>query len=191
MIEQFILRIKEYISVQEEEVAYLRNRLVIKRYKKDEIIFSEGEVARTIYFVLDGCVRLFYNVKGNYKTAFFYTEGKFICAGESYNLGTPARENYQAIEDTVLVHFDKKMNEELVHQFPVFGDLALIVTEQELIAYQKILASFITKSPEERYLELLAENGALFLRVQQQYIASYLGVTPETLSRIKKRIAQK
>lgn len=191
MIEQFLEAIKPYADLTEEEVAFLANRLVIKEYKKNEIIFSEGEIARTIYFVLKGCVRLFYNVKGSYKTAFFYTEGKFICAGESYNLAIPALENYQVLEDSVLLHFDKELNNELMALFPVFANIALVATENELITYQKMVASFVTKSPEERYKELLTLNGALFLRVPQQYIASYLGVSPETLSRIKKRIAQK
>lgn len=191
MIEQFFLAIKAYATLTEAEEASLRKRLVIKKYKKNEIIFSEGNVARTIYFVLEGCVRLFYNVKGVYKTAFFYTEGMFICAGESYNLEVPAIENYQAIEDSVLIHFNKELNNELMALIPAFKNIALVATENELIACQKMLASFITKSPEERYKELLTLNGALFLRVPQQYIASYLGVSPETLSRIKKRIAQK
>lgn len=191
MIEQFLVAIKAYANLSEEAAAYLADRLIVKRYKKGEVIFSEGGIARTIYFVLEGCVRLFYNVEGVYKTAFFYTEGKFICAGESYNLEVPAIENYQAIEDSVLVHFNKQLNKELMALFPVFSNIALIATENELITCQKLLASFVTKSPEERYKELLALNGALFLRVPQQYIASYLGVSPETLSRIKKRVAQK
>lgn len=191
MIDKFLQSIKEYANLGAQEMAYLKERLVARKYEKDEIFFRAGTVSETIYFVLEGCVRLFYDVDGLYKTAFFYTEGKFICAGESYNLGIPAIENYQAIEDTVLIHFSKDLNNELLQLFPAFGQIALIATEQELIACQKMLASFVTKSAEERYVELLKENGALFLRVPQQYIASYLGVAPETLSRIKKRVLEK
>ncbi|MBL4650291.1 MAG: Crp/Fnr family transcriptional regulator [Aureispira sp.] len=191
MVNLLLSRLKKYASLKEEEAAYLAEHLVIKHYAKSEMIFSEGNIARSIYFVLEGCVRLFYNVDGVEKTAFFYTEGDFICAGESYNLEIPAVENYQAIEDSIVVHFDKRMNEKLLENFPVFQNMALIATENELIACQKMLASFITKSPTQRYLKLLETNGALFMRVPQQYIASYLGVSPETLSRIKKRIAKK
>jgi CRP-like cAMP-binding protein len=191
MVNLLLSRLKKYASLKEEEAAYLAKHLIIKKYKKGEVIFSEGNIARSIYFVLEGCVRLFYNVDGVEKTAFFYTEGNFICAGESYNLGIPAVENYQAIEDSIVVHFDKSRNEELMEAFPVFQNIALIATENELIACQKMLASFITQSPTQRYLKLLESNGALFLRVPQQYIASYLGVSPETLSRIKKRVVEK
>lgn len=191
MINLLVSRLKKYASLTEEEITYLSTKLVIKTYDKNEVIFSEGSVARTIYFVLKGCVRLFYTVDGLEKTAFFYTEGDFICAGESYNLEVPAIENYQAIEEAVLVHFDKYLNEKLMQSFPVFQNIALVATENELIACQKMLASFVTQSPTKRYLKLLETNGALFLRVPQQYIASYLGVSPETLSRIKKRVAEK
>jgi len=191
MIDLLLTRLKRYATLSEEEAVYLEEHLVIKKYKKQELFFSEGNIARTIYFVLEGCVRLFYNVDGVEKTAFFYTEEDFICAGESYNLEVPAIENYQAIEDSIIIHFDKCLNKRLMAAFPVFQNIALLATENELIASQKMLASFITQSPTQRYLNLLEVNGALFLRVPQQYIASYLGVSPETLSRIKKRIAQK
>jgi CRP-like cAMP-binding protein len=191
MIDLLLARLEKYASLKEEEAACLAEHLVIKEYTKNEMIFSEGNIARTIYFVLEGCVRLFYNVDGLEKTAFFYTEGDFICAGESYNLEVPAIENYQAIEESVVVHFDKRVNEKLMDSFPIFQNIALVATENELITCQKMLASFITKSPTERYLNLLETNGALFLRVPQQYIASYLGVSPETLSRIKKRSTRK
>ncbi|WMX17175.1 MULTISPECIES: Crp/Fnr family transcriptional regulator [unclassified Aureispira] len=191
MVELLLTRLGKYASLTEEEATYLAEHLVIKKYAKNEVIFSEGNIARTIYFVLEGCVRLYYNVEGIDKTAFFYTEGDFICAGESYNLEVPAIENYQAIEDSIVVLFDKSWNEKLMHAFPVFQHIALVATENELIACQKMLASFVTQSPTQRYVKLLESDGDLFLRVPQQYIASYLGVSPETLSRIKKRIANK
>lgn len=191
MVDLFMSRLKKYASLSKDEATYLTKHLVIKKYTKGDMIFSEGNIARSIYFVLEGCVRLFYNVDGVEKTAFFYTEGDFICAGESYNLEIPAIENYQVVEDSVVVHFDKSFNEKLMENFPVFQNIALIATENELIACQKMLASFITQSPTQRYLKLLETNGALFLRVPQQYIASYLGVSPETLSRIKKRVLEK
>lgn len=191
MVDLLMSRLKKYASLNKDEATYLAKHLVIKQYTKGDLIFLEGSIARSIYFVLEGCVRLFYNVDGVEKTAFFYTEGDFICAGESYNLGIPAIENYQAIEDSVVVHFDKNFNEKLMETFPIFQTIALIATENELIACQKMLASFITQKPTQRYLKLLETNGALFLRVPQQYIASYLGVSPETLSRIKKRVVDK
>ena len=132
-----------------------------------------------------------HNVEGNDKTAFFYTEGKFICAGESYTFNIPAIENYQAIEQTEIYIFTKSTNEFLLKKVPKFEVIARIATENELITCQKVIASFVTKSPEERYLDLLDTQRELFQRVPQQYIASFLGVSPETLSRIKARVHKK
>jgi len=191
MSEKFITHIAQYADLSQEEVKYIQSHVPTRSYKKGEIIFREGVISDTIYFVLQGCVRLYYNVEGDEKTAFFYTEGKFICAGESYTFNVAAKENYQALEETTLMLFDKQTIEHLLAIFPKFELIARVATEDELITCQRMIASFITKSPEERYRELFQTNGQLFQRVAQQYIASYLGVSPETLSRIKKRVHKK
>lgn len=191
MFDKLLKLLEFYTEVDENELEYMKNNIPVKSYKKKEIIFSEGAVSDTIYFVLEGCVRLFYNVDGDEKTAFFYTEGKFICAGESYTFNVPAIENFQALEDTVLMLFDKDSINELLKIYPKFEIIARVAVEDELITCQQIIASFVTKSPEERYLELIHKNTQLFQRVPQQYIASFLGLSPESLSRIKKRVVKK
>jgi CRP-like cAMP-binding protein len=188
---KLIDNIKAYVSLNSNEIGHLEESIEKKTYNKNDIIFTEGKIADKIYFVNKGCVRLFYNVDGNDKTAFFYTEGQFICAGESYTFNIPAVENYQAVEQTDIYVFSKSKIEILLSKVPKMEVIARIATENELITCQKVIASFVTKSAEERYLDLLNTKGELFLRVPQQYIASFLGVSPETLSRIKKRIHTK
>lgn len=191
MFDLFIQLIDQYTLLNQKEIDLLKDTVSIRSYKKNEILFAEGKVATSMYFVLQGWVRLFYNVNGNDKTAFFYTEGKFICAGESFAKQVPARENYQVLEDTVLVHFEKENIEKLLQYSSKFELISRLATEDELITYQKIVASFVTQSPEQRYRDLLNKNGVIFHKVPQQYIASFLGVSPETLSRIKKRVLTK
>jgi CRP-like cAMP-binding protein len=188
---KLIENIKAYVSLNSNEIGHLEESIEKKTYNKNDIIFTEGKIADKIYFVNKGCVRLFYNVDGNDKTAFFYTEGQFICAGESYTFNIPAVENYQAVEQTDIYVFSKSKIKILLCKVPEMEVIARIATENELITCQKVIASFVTKSAEERYLDLLNTKGELFLRVPQQYIASFLGVSPETLSRIKKRIHTK
>ena len=190
-MDRLIENIKLYASLSEQEIQLLRNAVDKKVYDKSEIIFTEGNVSDEIYFVTKGCVRLFYNVDGTDKTAFFYTEGKFICAGESYTFNIPASENYQAAEQTEIFVFTKSKIDVLLKEVPKFEIIARIATENELITSQKVIASFVTKSAEERYIDLLNTQGELFQRVPQQYIASFLGVSPETLSRIKTRVFKK
>ncbi len=190
-MERLIENIKVYTPLNEHEINLLKNAVEKRFYQKNELIFTEGKISDEIYFVTNGCVRLFYNVDGNDKTAFFYTEGQFICAGESYTFNIPAIENYQAIENTEIFVFRKSKIDTLLKEVPKFEVIARIATENELITCQKVIASFVTKSAEERYIDLLNTQGELFQRVPQQYIASFLGVSPETLSRIKNRIFNK
>lgn len=191
MPDRLLTHLKPYTDLTEEEIKSLRQLIRKKEYSKQEMIFTAGQISQEIYFVTKGCVRLFYNADGKDRTAFFYTEGKFICAGESFTYGVPAKENYQAIEDTELYIFDKANIERMLELSPKFALIGQIATENELIACQAMIASFVTQSAEERYVDLLETHGELFQRVPQQYIASYLGVSPETLSRIKKRVFSK
>ncbi len=181
-MDRLIDNIKLYTPLNEEETRLLQNAVEKKACQKNELIFTEGKISDEIYFVTKGCVRLFYNVGGIDKTAFFYTEGQFICAGESYTFNIPA------IEETELFIFRKSNIEPLLKEVHKFEIIARIATENELITCQKVIASFVTKSAEERYIDLLNTQGELFQRVPQQYIASFLGVSPETLSRIKARV---
>ena len=190
-MERLIENIKLYTPLSEQEIELLQDAVDKKIYSKNEIIFTEGKIANEIYLVTKGCVRLFYNVDGNDKTAFFYTEGQFICAGESYTYNITAIENYQAVEQSEIAVFTKSNIENLLKEVPKFEVIARIATENELITCQKVIASFVTKSAEERYIDLLTTQGELFQRVPQQYIASFLGVSPETLSRIKARVFNK
>ncbi len=187
-MERLLKSIQDYISLSEKEIELLYNAIEKRLFRKNDVIFTEGNLAEDIYYVTKGCVRLFYTVDGTDKTAFFYTEGQFICAGESYTYNIPAVENYQAVEDTELFIFSKSKIEILLKEVPKLEMIARIATENELITCQKVIASFVTKSAEERYIDLLNTQGELFQRVPQQYIASFLGVSPETLSRIKARV---
>ncbi len=183
--------LRSYQSLSEKEEQMILDCVIKKKYAKGDYIFQEGNIATDIYFLTKGFVRLFYLREGNDKTAFFFTKGQFICAGESYISKVPARENYQALEDTELYVFSETAINTLLAESSKFEIIARIATENELIQCQKIIASFVTMSPEERYIELLETKRDLFQRIPQHYIASYLGISAESLSRIKNRLFYK
>ncbi|WP_312554564.1 Crp/Fnr family transcriptional regulator [Empedobacter brevis] len=191
MISKLIDYIQLYTPLTLKEQAFLKEAVELHSFTKHGIIFHEGDISDAIYFVLEGCVRLFYNVEGVDKTAFFYREGQFICAGDSYTFNRPAQENYEVLEPTTLAVFSKRSIEQLLKRSITFEHIARIAVENELLTAQRLIASFVTKSAEQRYIDLLANQGDLFLRVPQHYIATYLGVSPETLSRIKQRVAKR
>jgi len=190
MFERFINLLNQYSELNEQEIEYLwkiRSSIPVEVYRKNEMIFNSGEIFNFMYFVLDGCVRLYYYNDGSEKTAFFYTEGTFIRAIDSYKNEIPALENYQAIEETTLLKFPKKLLQTLLKDHSNFERIAHRAVESELNIAQGIISSFVTQTAEQRYLELIEFNNELFQNINQHYIASYLGITPESLSRIRKR----
>ena len=191
MFEKFIKTITNVTNLDDTEISYLRKHAKVKEYKKGESIISDGKIVRNIYFVLTGCVRLYYNVNGKDKTAFFYTDGNFIWANKSLKDEIPTQKNFEVVEDSTIIKIDKNVFYHLVETSPNFETIIKYGKEKELIAYQQQIVYFITLTPEERFIRLLETNGVLFQRVSQQYIASYLGISAETLSRIKRRVFEK
>ena len=179
------------LHLTNEEINFLREQLEVLEIPKNEFLLKEGQISKAFFFNLDGFIRLFYNKDGQEKTAYFFAPGTFISAYESYTKQIPSTLNLQAIESSKVVKVGLETAQNLLHYSPKFAELARIAMESELVSYQKMVANLLTLRPEERYLQLLQDHPALFLRVPQQYIASYIGVSPETLSRIKKRKAEK
>ncbi len=188
MIEQFIQHLQKYVSLDESDVNLLHQVLVIKHYKKGTLLLPEGQIAKAFYYNLEGFVRLFYLKDGLEKTAYFYPKGTFISPYESFVRQTPSKLNLQATEQTSLVEITINAAAQLLQHSQKFDLLARIAMEDELIVHQRIIQSLLTLSPEERYANLLEESPQIFQKVPQHYIASYIGIKPESLSRIKKRM---
>ena len=133
---------------------------------------------------------MFYTVNGSERTAFFYTENLFVSSYQSFTKQVPAQHSFQCVEDSELVVITHERAYEMLQRYPKFEILARIMMEEELILYQDIIATFITMSPEERYLNLLNTQPGLLQRIPQYHLATYIGVSPETLSRIRKRVVR-
>lgn len=187
MLTRFIKYLQQHVPLNEQDIDFLYKVLSVKSFKKGTILLSEGQISTAFYFNLTGFVRLFYLKNGEERTAFFYPQNTFISAYESFVHQTPSRLNLQATEQTTLVEISVTAATQLLQYSPKFEALARIAMEDELITHQKIIATLLTLTPEERYYNLLDENPLIFQKVPQHYIASYIGVKPESLSRIKKR----
>ncbi len=134
---------------------------------------------------------MYYIVDGEEKTTFFYTENQFVSSYESYTKQIPASHSLECVADCELIIITQEGAMKLLSHSKNFDSLARTIMEDELAIYQKIVASFITLSPEERYQELIKNSPELVQRIPQYQLATYLGVNAESLSRIKKRIAEK
>ena len=174
-----------------EEIKALNDSMVIKEIKKDEFLIKEGQRNKDTYFVLSGLVRQFKLTNGEEITTNFFNEGQWIISLTSF-LDNPIADSYLISEEPSLVVVgNEEKAQEIFKNFPRLETTSRVVMETVFSEQQKTLSSYLTETPEQRYLSLLNERPDIFQRVPQYQIASYIGVKPESLSRIRKRIASK
>lgn len=188
MINRLIERLQAQAPLSEAAKDYLRVHIPLRRYDKQALLLRQGEVSQEFYYIVRGTVRLYYTVGIEEKTAYFYTEDSFVSSYESFTQQRPSKHNLETIEASELAVISVGAAQELLSRFPSFEFLARVMMEEELAIYQDIIASFVTSSAEERYLHLMRERPELLQRIPQYHLATFLGVAPETLSRIRKRI---
>jgi len=186
VILQYIAAFK---TLSEIETRAILDNLRVRTFEKGAILLREGQVSDLCYFVLQGCVRQYYLVDGVEKTTNFFTEGQPITSYEGTFKKAPSKFYLSCVEDSMLSVGTQEDEAALFQQFPQFEFICRLATEEELGKSQGKLAEFILSSPEERYLNLLKTRPDLLDRVPQYQLASYLGVAPESLSRIRKRIS--
>ena len=190
MIHKLIEHISSFIRLDQEAIEVISSLIQIKAYEKGELLLKEGAISDVSYFNLEGCVRLYYLVDGEEKTTFFYTENQFITSMRSFTKKEPSNHYLECIENCCLALVPYHIEQDLLAKFPKLESFARIVLEQELGNYQEMLSSYIISSPEKRYLNLMKNQPTLLQRVPLYQLASYIGVKPESLSRIRKRITQ-
>jgi CRP-like cAMP-binding protein len=182
--------ISKYISLTVEEKNALLSLNLFRTVKKGTILLKEGQNSNESYFVLKGCIRVYYIIDGDEKTTAFYTEMDALTPHCVTNK-TPSDYFISCVEDSILTVSNSDMEEEVNSKFPKFEIMCRKLSE-ELLAKQRIdFDEFKTSSPEQRYLNLLQSRPDLIQRVPQHQLASYLGIKPQSLSRLRARIIEK
>ncbi|MHA4738946.1 Crp/Fnr family transcriptional regulator [Dyadobacter sp. MSC1_007] len=155
------------------------------------IITREGEIEKEIYFVCSGLARLYYETKDNDQiTAFIFCENMFASCLESFIKQHPSTQNLETLESCTLLVLTKENLDKLYEQVPKTHMIMRKVMEARFIAAQQLLSSYILAGPQERYELFSVHYPHLVQRVPQYILASFLGITPVSLSRIRKRIAR-
>lgn len=183
--------IARYMELNEEETRAIIECIPVKEYKKGHVLLKEGQISTESYFNIKGCVRMYYLMDGDERTTAFYTEDDAIASLNSYINKVPANHYLECVEDCTLAVLGFEKEKELYQRFPKFESLCRMSMEEDFGKQQEMLAKYITTSPEDRYLDLLKNRPELLQRVPQYHLASYLGVKPESLSRIRKRVSLK
>jgi signal-transduction protein with cAMP-binding, CBS, and nucleotidyltransferase domain len=179
------------MSLTDEEAEFIASCMPVRTYEKGTILLREGQVATECYMNLKGLVRRYYLVDGEDRTTAFYAEDKPIASLVSYNNNIPADHYFACLEDTTLTILTKANEQKMSERFSHFAEYCRLNTEISYGKHQEMHARFITSSPEERYLHMLQTTPELLNRVPQYHLASYLGIKPESLSRIRKRVMHK
>ena len=182
--------ISKYISLTEDEKNAILSLDLFRTVKKGTILLKEGQNSKEEYFVLKGCIRKYYIIDGEEKTTAFFTEMEGLTPHCAIN-NAPSEYFVSCVEDTILIVSNADMGVEINSKFPKFEIMCRILSE-ELLAKQQInFDEFKTSSPEQRYQNLLKNRPDLIQRVPQHQLASYLGIKPQSLSRLRTRILEK
>ena len=187
---EFTEYLKKHTSLSDELIAVVENNIVIQNYKKGTILLHEGDEVNTCYLILKGCIRSYIIKNGEEKTIEFYTEEHSVSL-PNFGKALPSELYLECIEDTVAAVSSCEHEAEMFLQFPELESKCRVMTEELMMENQLSLRDFKTDSAEERYQKLVQERPDLLQRVPQYQLASYLGIQPESLSRIRKRIAEK
>ena len=182
--------LSKYIPLTEEEKNTILSLDIFRTVKKGTVLLKEGQKSKDSYFVLKGCIRTHYVLDGEEKTTAFYSESDVLTPPCVINK-MPSEYYVSCIEDTILTVSNSDMEAEINTKFPKFEALCRMLSE-ELLAKQRIdFDTFKTSSPEQRYLNLVQSRPDLVQRVPQHQLASYLGIKPQSLSRLRARIIEK
>jgi CRP-like cAMP-binding protein len=171
-----------------DETKVLAESMVVKNFNKNEYLLKEGQFTNDTFFILNGCVRQFKTLDGNDITTNFYTEEQWIISLENFERKTASKYNLVCMEATTVVIGNEQKAQELFKQFPRFETTSRQIMETVFMEQQNLMTSYIADKPEQRYLKLLETRPDIFQRVPQYDIATYIGVKPESLSRIRKKL---
>ncbi|OJV16201.1 MAG: cyclic nucleotide-binding protein [Dyadobacter sp. 50-39] len=182
--------ISKYISLTEDEKEAIVSLAMFRSLKKGAILLRPGERSNDAYFVLKGCIRIYYIIDGEEKTTAFYTEMEALTPHAAVNQ-SPSEYYISCVTDTIVLLSNPDTEAEIFSKFPRFESMCRVLAEEVLIKQQINFDEFKTSSPEQRYLNLLQKRPDLIQRVPQHQLASYLGIKPQSLSRLRARILEK
>lgn len=187
--DQLIAFFNSIVTLKDEDEALIRSLMTTIRVPARSYLFQEGEVNHSIYFVVKGCARIGFNhSNGEDISCYFAQENEWISVYESFLTGEPAEYFIQTIEDCELLVADRMGVEAIFTKVSMGNVIGRKMTEALFISTIQRLTDFYKYTPEERFQRFIEAYPKLANRIPQQCVASYIGVKPQSLSRIKKRV---
>ena len=190
MFERYFQHFNKKVPLTDEEQEQIKNYLTLKKLRKKQFLLQEGDICKCVAFVEKGAMRLYrVNEDGSENVVQFALEGTFITDLYSFQMNEPSVYSIDAIEDSDLVLITRSASDALQKISSKYLAFIFDAVSDAYIQLEKRITSSISLNLEERYKELTTKYPDIIHRVPQHMIASYMGLTPETLSRVRKRIS--
>jgi CRP-like cAMP-binding protein len=192
MFERFVEGISKKVKLSAKEIETLKPYFIPKKIRKRQYLLNAGDVCLYINFVEAGLLRSFtVDDEGNEHVVQFACEGSWISDVGSFASGTGALYNIEALEDSELLQLTKQAMDELLNNLPAMERFFRLLMQNNIVALQRRVIAYMSMSAEQKYLKLMDVTPDIINRASQQHVASYLGITPETLSRIRKKVSER
>lgn len=189
MYEPILASVAQHIQLTEQEQQFFTSLLRPRTLRKKQYLLQAGDVSRFENFVVKGLLRAYtVDAKGQEHIAMFAPEGWWISDLYSFLTQTPGNQNIDALEDSEVLQIEKQDLEKLYLQVPKFDRFFRILLQNAFVANQQRIIASISQTAEEQYLAFIKKYPSLEQRVPQHQVASYLGITPETISRIRRSL---
>lgn len=180
--------LQDEVTLNDTEKGIVDELIPIKQFSKGNLLLKEGQIAKNSYFLVEGLIRSYQILNGKECTADFYTEGSAITIMDSYLNQTPSRYYLECLEDVTLAELNVDKEKELYKKLPKMEALCRVSIENEYAQQQNKISDLLTLNAEHRYIDLLNNRPELLQRVSGLHLSSYLGIQPESLSRLRKRV---
>ena len=182
---------ENFLPLNEEEKTAVENYFKVRKIKRRQFILQEGDICKHNTFVIEGCFRTYMiDEKGKEHNLQFAIENWWIGDIGSFHSEKPSKLNIEAIENAVILQCKKEDQLKLFVNYPKFNRIFRVLAENAIVSLQNRILQNISSTAEERYLDFVERFPQFFNRISNVQIASYLGVTPEFLSAIRKKIAE-
>ena len=183
--------LRQFTDFDNSELKIIMPYFEPKKIKKKTTLLEIGKVSNEVFYLIKGCIRLYCEKDGEELSTYFFTENMFAGSYDSFLSRKPSKVAIETLEECKVLILTHKGQEKLYEIFPKMNEFIRKAIEQRFILLHDLFISYLLNSPEERYLMLQKDRPELLQRIPQRQIASYIGVTPVSLSRIRNRVTRK
>ena len=184
--------IKKHTQISDENLEKFSNAFTLQKVAKKEFLLKEGEICQFEGFVTGGCFKVFHSDQdGTEHTLYFAIEDWWVADVDSFTNSKPSQLNIQALENSEVLLISKQNKEKLYQEIPEIEKLFRIMSQKNLVAVQRRMIDNLSKTADQRYLDFLAKYPKITQRLTNIQIAAYLGVSPEFVSKIRRKITKK